>query len=69
LAQPKQPSPTVGGRQTQAALDAAARTVIERKGILVTIVSDMAADARWSTALKSVTRRGLSNYERAREAA
>jgi AcrR family transcriptional regulator len=96
LAQPKQPLPTIRGRQTQAAIDAAARTVIARKGILATTISDIAGEARRSTASfynyydskeamvrewalrfrdeanersKSVTRHGLSNPERAREAA
>ena len=96
LAQPKQPLPTVRGRQTQAAIDAAARMVIARKGILATTISDIAKQARRSTAsfynyydskesmvrewalrfrdeanerAKSVTRHGLSNRERAREAA
>ena len=96
LAQPKQPLPTVRGRQTQAAIDAAARMVIARKGILATTISDIAKQARRSTAsfynyydskesmvrewalrfrdeanerAKSMTRHGLSNRERAREAA
>jgi AcrR family transcriptional regulator len=96
LAQPKQPSPTSRGRQTQAAIDAAARTVIARKGILATTISDIATEAQRSTAsfynyydskeamvrewaqrfcdeatvrAKSVTQHGLSNRERAREAA
>lgn len=96
MAQPKQPLPTIRGRQTQAAIDAAARTVIARKGILATTISDIAGEARRSTASfynyydskeamvrewalrfrdeanersKSVTRHGLSNPERAREAA
>lgn len=96
MAQPKQPLPTIRGRQTQAAIDAAARRVIARKGILATTISDIAVEARRSTASfynyydskeamirewalrfrdeanersKSVTRHGLSNRERAREAA
>ena len=96
VAQPKQPLPTVRGRQTQAAIDAAARMVIARKGILATTISDIAKQARRSTAsfynyydskesmvrewalrfrdeanerAKSMTRHGLSNRERAREAA
>jgi AcrR family transcriptional regulator len=96
LAQPKQPLPTVRGRQTQAAMDAAARAVITRKGILATTISDIAAEAGRSTAsfynyydskeamvrewavrfrdeanerAKSVTQHGLSNRERAYEAA
>ncbi|MBV8928612.1 MAG: TetR/AcrR family transcriptional regulator [Mycobacteriaceae bacterium] len=48
LAQLKQP--TVRGRQTQAAIDAAARAVIARKGILATTISDIAAEAGRSTA-------------------
>lgn len=42
--------PTVRGRQTQAAIDEAARTVIARKGILSTTVADIAAEAGRSTA-------------------
>ena len=104
MAQPKQPSPARGwctqpterGRQTQAAIDAAARAVIARKGILATTVSDIAAEAGRSTAsfynyydskeamvrewamrfrdeasqrAKAVVRHGLTNRERAHEAA
>src|ERR1700736_7078449 len=96
VAQPKQPLPTVRGRRTQAAIDAAAREVIARKGVLATTISDIAAEARRSTAsfynyydskeamvrewalrfrdeanerAQSVTRPGLSNRERAHEAA
>ena len=88
--------PTVRGRQTAAAIDAAARTVIARKGILATTISDITAEAGRSTAsfynyydskeamirewalrfrneanerATSVTRHGLTNRERAREAA
>ncbi len=88
--------PTVRGRQTRAAIDAAARTVIARKGILATTISDITVQAQRSTAsfynyydskeamvrewalrfrdeatdrAQSVTRHGLSNRERAREAA
>ncbi len=42
--------PTRRGRETQAAIDAAARAVIARKGILATTVSDIAAEAGRSTA-------------------
>ena len=42
--------PTLRGRQTQAAIDAAARSVISRKGILATTISDIAAEAGKSTA-------------------
>lgn len=42
--------PTARGRQTQAAIDAAARTVIARKGILAATVADIAAEAGRSTA-------------------
>ena len=98
MAQPRQrePLPTARGRQTQAAIDAAARAVITRKGILAATVSDIAAEAGRSTAsfynyydskeamisewagrfrdeanqrAKSVTRHGLSNRDRAHEAA
>jgi AcrR family transcriptional regulator len=47
---PREQSPTVRGRQTQAAIDAAARAVIARKGILATTISDIAAEAGRSTA-------------------
>ncbi|KKW66091.1 TetR/AcrR family transcriptional regulator [Mycolicibacterium elephantis] len=47
---PRMPLPTVRGRQTKAAIDAAARTVIARKGILATTISDIAAEAGRSTA-------------------
>ncbi|MGW0161377.1 TetR/AcrR family transcriptional regulator [Mycobacterium sp. NPDC003323] len=42
--------PTVRGRQTQAAIDAAARTVVARKGILAATIADIAAEAGRSTA-------------------
>jgi AcrR family transcriptional regulator len=47
---PREQLPTLRGRQTQAAIDAAARTVIRRKGILATTISDIAAEAGKSTA-------------------
>jgi AcrR family transcriptional regulator len=47
---PREQLPTQRGRQTQAAIDAAARTVIARKGILATTISDIAAEAGKSTA-------------------
>jgi AcrR family transcriptional regulator len=47
---PRMPLPTVRGRQTKAAIDAAARAVIARNGILATTVSDIAAEAGRSTA-------------------
>lgn len=47
---PRMPLPTVRGRQTKAAIDAGARTVIARKGILATTISDIAAEAGRSTA-------------------
>jgi AcrR family transcriptional regulator len=88
--------PTRRGRQTQAAIDAAARAVIARKGILAATVADIAAEAGRSTAsfynyydskeamvrewalrfrdeanqrAKTVVQHGLSNRERARQAA
>ncbi len=88
--------PTHRGRKTQAAIDAAARKVIARKGILATTIADIAAEAGRSTAsfynyydskeamirqwalrfgeevnerALPVTRHGLSNRERAHEAA
>jgi AcrR family transcriptional regulator len=92
----RDPLPTVRGRQTQAAIDAAARAVIARKGVLATTISDIATEANRSTAsfynyydskesmvrewalrfrdeanlrAKAVTRHGLTNRERAYEAA
>ena len=47
---PREQLPTLRGRQTQAAIDAAARMVIARKGILATTISDIAAEAGRSTA-------------------
>ena len=49
-ASPREQLPTLRGRQTQAAIDAAARSVIARKGILATTISDIAAEAGKSTA-------------------
>lgn len=42
--------PTHRGRRTQAAIDAAARAVIARKGILAATIADIAAEAGRSTA-------------------
>jgi AcrR family transcriptional regulator len=47
---PRDQLPTLRGRQTQAAIDAAARAVIVRKGFLATTISDIAAEAGKSTA-------------------
>jgi AcrR family transcriptional regulator len=47
---PRERLPTIRGRQTQAAIDAAARTVVARKGILATTIADIAAEAGRSTA-------------------
>jgi AcrR family transcriptional regulator len=47
---PREQLPTVRGRQTQAAIDVAARAVIARKGILATTIADIAAEAGKSTA-------------------
>jgi len=48
---PKRPAlRTARGRKTQAAIDAAARAVVARKGILATTVADIAAEAGRSTA-------------------
>jgi AcrR family transcriptional regulator len=47
---PREQLPTQRGRQTRAAIDAAARAVIARKGILATTISDIAAEAGKSTA-------------------
>jgi AcrR family transcriptional regulator len=88
--------PTNRGRRTQAAMDAAARAVIARKGILAATIADIAAEAGRSTAsfynyydskeamvrewalrfrdeanqrARTVMRHGLSNRERAQQAA
>jgi AcrR family transcriptional regulator len=88
--------PTHRGRRTQAAIDAAARTVIARKGILATTIADIATEAgrsaasfynyydskeamvrQWALRFRdevnqralSVTQHGLSNRERAHQAA
>jgi len=55
------PLPTARGRQTQAAIDAAARVVVARKGILATTVADIAAEAGRSTA-------SFYNYYESKEA-
>ena len=47
---PREQLPTARGRQTQVAIDAAAREVIARKGILATTISDIASEAGRSTA-------------------
>ena len=47
---PREQFPTLRGRQTQAAIDAAARSVIARKGILAATISEIAAEAGKSTA-------------------
>jgi AcrR family transcriptional regulator len=44
------PVPTNRGRQTRAAIDTAARTVIARKGVLATTIADIATEAGRSTA-------------------
>ncbi|HEU4363078.1 MAG TPA: TetR/AcrR family transcriptional regulator [Mycobacterium sp.] len=55
------PLPTHRGRKTQAAIDAAARAVIARKGILAATVADIAAEAGRSTA-------SFYNYYESKEA-
>lgn len=84
------------GRRTQAAIDAAARTVVARKGILATTIADIAGEAgrsaasfynyydskeamvrQWALRFRdeaneralSVTEHGLSERERAHQAA
>lgn len=47
---PREELPTLRGRQTQAAIDTAARSVIARKGILAATVADIASEAGRSTA-------------------
>lgn len=88
--------PTHRGRRTHAAIDAAARTVVARKGILATTIADIAAEAgrsaasfynyydskeamvrQWALRFRdeanrraaSVTEHGLSERERAHQAA
>jgi AcrR family transcriptional regulator len=88
--------PTHRGRRTQAAIDAGARKVIARKGILATTIADIAAESGRSAAsfynyydskeamvrqwalgfrdeanerARSVTGHGLSNRQRAHQAA
>lgn len=46
----RDPLPTHRGRRTQAAIDAAARTVIARKGVLATTIADITAEAGRSAA-------------------
>ena len=47
---PREQLPTLRGRQTRAAIDAAARVVVARKGILATTIADIAGEAGRSTA-------------------
>ena len=47
---PREQLPTLRGGQTPAAIDAAARIVIVRKGILATTIADIAAEAGTPTA-------------------
>lgn len=49
-AAPDQTAPTQRGRQTQAAIDAAARSLIARQGILATTIADIAAESGRSAA-------------------
>ncbi|MGV0627648.1 TetR/AcrR family transcriptional regulator [Mycolicibacter minnesotensis] len=46
----RSPLPTHRGRRTQAAIDAAARTVIARKGVLATTIADITTEAGRSAA-------------------
>ena len=47
---PREQLPTLRGRQTQAAIDAAAHAVVARKGILATTIADITGQAGKSTA-------------------
>ncbi|MDT5005639.1 MAG: hypothetical protein QOJ24_2815 [Mycobacterium sp.] len=47
---PRERLPTVRVRQTQAAIDAAARAVVARKGFLATTIVDIAAEGGKSAA-------------------
>jgi len=58
---PREQLPTVRGRQTQLAIDVAARAVVARKGTLAATVSDIAAEAGRSTA-------SFYNYYESKEA-
>lgn len=58
---PRDQLPTLRGRQTQAAIDAAARAVVARKGILATTIADIAGEAGRSTA-------SFYNYYESKEA-
>lgn len=69
--EPRERLPTIRGRRTQAAIDAAARTVIARKGILATTISDIAAEAGRSTASlhnycgchRTIYRKGTNDFQ------
>jgi AcrR family transcriptional regulator len=50
IVSPREQLPTLRGRQTQAAIDSAARAVVARKGILAATVADIAGEAGRSTA-------------------
>jgi hypothetical protein len=68
-ASPRAKFSTSRGRRTQAAIDAAARSVIARKGILATTFSTSAAEAGKSTASFckrscAATEPGLSDWAR-----
>lgn len=96
MPQPRTDQPTRRGRETQANIDAAARAVIARKGVLAATIADIAAEAgrspasfynyydskeamvrTWALRFRdeagqraaAVTRHGLSNSERVRQAA
>jgi hypothetical protein len=60
---PRERLPTVRGRQTQAAIDAAARAVVARKGFLATTVVDIAAGAGKSAAHSSVRVAGIEHAQ------
>ena len=53
--------PTVRGRQTQAAIDIAARNVVARKGILAATIADIAAEA--GGAMQAVYNAGRSKAD------
>ncbi|MEB3020334.1 TetR/AcrR family transcriptional regulator [[Mycobacterium] crassicus] len=57
----RDPLPTQRGRRTQAAIDAAARTVIARKGVLSATIADITAEAGRSAA-------SFYNYYESKEA-
>ena len=69
--EPRERLPTIRGRKTQDAIDAAARTVIARKGIPATTISDIAAETGRSRAslhyycglARTIYRKGTNDFQ------